>query len=182
MKSNTVMHPFEDHLPSILCVSPHEASEYLQANPGLPSEFLGGGKPGDWIYLFDRAKYSTDVFQQPYLYLSQMRDPSKRQLLDYCVYSGQPKDHSFLLDCLEMLLLNFCVKKPTWMELTHFASFLNAQLRSSETSIFCNADVMAGDCPGMKSFVLQFLIQMSKDFASRSVDISDQSVGAWQLE
>jgi hypothetical protein len=158
-------------------VLPHETAEYLQANPGLPNEFLSGEKPGDWIYLFDREKYSSEVFQRPYLYLSQLRDPTKAQLLDDCCYGEQPHDYSFLLDCLKTLLDNFCVKQPTWMELTHFASFLNAQLRSSETSVFCNSEVMAADFPGMKSFVVQFLIQMSKDFASRSVDISDQSQG-----
>jgi len=64
------------------------------------------------------------------------------------------------------------------MELTHFASFLNTQLSSSENSIFCNADLMREDFPGMKTFVIKFLIQMAKDFASRSVEISDQSQGS----
>jgi hypothetical protein len=63
------------------------------------------------------------------------------------------------------------------MELTHFASFLNAQLFSSENSVFTNADLVREDLPGMKMFVVRFLIQMSKDFATRSVEVSDQSQG-----
>ena len=98
-------------------------------------------------------------------------------LLDHIVYQGQPLDLAYCHDCLQLLLRNFCVKQPTWMELTHFASFLNAQLRASEMSNFCNPDLMREDFPGMKSFVIRFLIQMSKDFASRSVRISDQSGG-----
>jgi len=109
----------------------------------------------------------SEIFQRPYLYLSVIEDPTKTAVLDYCCYNHSPTDLSFLHDCLDLLLQNFCVEDPTWMELTHFTSFLNAQLRSSETSIFCNADLMREDFPGMKSFVIRFLIQMSKDFASR---------------
>ena len=106
-----------------------------------------------------------------------MQDPTKAGVYDYCSYADQPTELTFLHDCLDTLLQNFCIKKPTWSELTHFASFLNTQLSSSERSIFCNPDLMREDFPGMKTFVIKFLIQMAKDFASRSVEISDQSQG-----
>ena len=116
----------------------------------------------------------SEVYQRPYLYLRHMQDPAR---LDYITYQGQPMELAYCHDCLQLLMRNFCVKQPTWMELTHFASFLNAQLHASEKSIFCDPDLIGEDFPGMKSFVIRFLIQMSKDFASRSVRISDQSQG-----
>ena len=148
----------------------------LIQHPELRNELLGGTNPGEWIYLFDLQNYYTQVFQRPFMYLSLWRNP-QNGLLDYCVYNGQPQDISFQYDCLETLLGSCSVKNPTWMELTHFASFLNVQLSSSENSIFCNADLMGEDFPGMKTFVVRFLIQMAKDFATRSVKISDQSHG-----
>ena len=33
------------------------------------------------------------------------------------------------------------------------------------------------DFPGLKAFLTRFLIQMSKDFATRSIEISDESQG-----
>ena len=166
--------PFEDYVPSILCLAPEETAEKLKENPDLQNEFLPGDKVGTWIYLFDFQKFKSEVFQRPHLYLSLMKDPNRSGLLDLCTYD-QPKDLTFLLDCLETLLENCSIGHPTWIELTHFASFLNAQLASSEKSIFCNADLMREDFPGMKTFVINFLISMAKDFATRSVEISDQS-------
>ena len=98
--------------------------------------------------------------------------------LDNITYKGQqPLALVYCHICIQLFLRYFCVKQPTWMELTHFAAFLNAQLRSLEMSDFCNPDLIGEDLPAMKSFVMRFLIQMSKDFASRSVIISDQSQG-----
>ena len=168
---------FEDHLPSVSCLSPNETAELLAAKP-VRFEFLECEKPGDWNYLFDHQKYRSEVFQRPYLYLSVLQDPTKQNVLDHCRYNDDPFDLQYLHDCLDVLLQNFSIKNPSWMELTHFASFLNTQLRSSENSIYCNHDLMGEDCPGIKSFVVRFLIQMSKDFASRSVEISDQSQSA----
>ena len=168
---------FEDHLPSVLCLSPNETADLMARSP-VRFEFLQCEKPGEWNYLFDHQKFRSEVFQRPYLYLSILQDPTKQNVLDYCRYEGKPVDLQYLHDCLDLLLQNFCIKNPSWMELTNFASFLNIQLRSSENSIFCSPDAMGEDCPGIKSFVVRFLIQMSKDFASRSIEITDQSQGA----
>ena len=148
----------------------------MAANPDHQTELLQDAtKPGSWTFLFDHAKYQSAIFQRPYLYLSLMGSDPK--LLDYYTYDDQPRNLNERRACLTTLIKNGCIKKPTWMELTHFASFLNAQLLSSERSIFTNAEMTREDLPGMKLFVIKFLIQMSKDFATRSVEISDQSQG-----
>jgi hypothetical protein len=53
------------------------------------------------------------------------------------------------------------VKNPSWAELHHFVSFLNKQLEDFEHSIFCHSD-LSQDLPSFPSFVLKFLIIMSK--------------------
>ena len=51
---------------------------------------------------------------------------------------------------------------PSWSELGHFVQFLNLQFLSCEASVFCDeahvGDVMAG----LKTFVVKFMIRMSK--------------------
>ncbi|CAG2216927.1 RNF213 [Mytilus edulis] len=77
-------------------------------------------------------------------------------------------------DCLQILLRHCGVKDPSWSELYHFVSFLNRQLQDFETSAFCSPIVLQ-DLPGFPAFVLKFLIQMSRDFATRSLQISEES-------
>ena len=160
-------------------MSPQETLSLLAENPDIQTELFQDKdkKPGDWINLFDHTKYRSEIFQRPFLYLRLLQNPAQRAELDACLYTHRPLGLEARQECLTLLLEKFCVKQPTWMELTHFSSFLNTQLRSSETSFYCNADLVAEEFPGMKAFVIHFLIQMSKDFASRSVDISDQSEG-----
>ena len=53
---------------------------------------------------------------------------------------------------------------PTWLELSHFISFLNAQLTASERSIYCDQDIVSDvsmGVTGFKSFVVKFMIKMS---------------------
>ena len=54
------------------------------------------------------------------------------------------------------------VKDPSWSELKHFVEFLNIQLRSCEDSIFCNEDIVGDMMSGLKTFVVRFMIRMSK--------------------
>ena len=54
------------------------------------------------------------------------------------------------------------VKNPSWSELKHFVEFLNIQLRSCEDSIFCNEDIVGDVMSGLKTFVVKFMIRMSK--------------------
>ena len=54
------------------------------------------------------------------------------------------------------------VKNPSWSELKHFVEFLNIQLRLCEDSIFCNEDIVEDVMSGFKTFVVKFMIRMSK--------------------
>ena len=48
------------------------------------------------------------------------------------------------------------------MELNHFLKFLDIQLGTCEQSIFCNEDIVGDVMSGLKTFVVKFMIRMSK--------------------
>ena len=54
------------------------------------------------------------------------------------------------------------VKNPSWREIKHFVHFFNNQLLDCENSVFCNPLHVGDSLPGFKSFVVKFMLQMSK--------------------
>ena len=54
------------------------------------------------------------------------------------------------------------VNDPSWSELRHFVQFLDLQLFSSEISVFCNAALVRDVMAGIKTFVVKFMVRMSK--------------------
>ena len=54
------------------------------------------------------------------------------------------------------------MRDPSWVELNHFLKFLNIQLNACEQSIFCNEDIVGDVMSGLKTFVVKFMIRMSK--------------------
>ena len=53
---------------------------------------------------------------------------------------------------------------PSWLEIKHFVTFLNRQLDSCEQSVFCDDSLVGDVLKGLKSFVVKFMIRMSKVF------------------
>ena len=51
---------------------------------------------------------------------------------------------------------------PSWSELDHFVNFLAVQLQGCEQSVYCNEDLVGDTLRGMKSFVVKFMIRMSR--------------------
>ena len=54
------------------------------------------------------------------------------------------------------------VKDPSWSELKHFVQFLDIQLKNCENSLFCKEQVVRDVMSGLKTFVVKFMIRMSK--------------------
>ena len=113
-----------------------------------------------------------------YLYLryfSKVSFPTPRY--EFLPGNGYGEDHK--PQVLETLLHYCPIEAPTWAELSHFASFLNVQLETTERSVFCNYAVVGEDSglQGFKGVLVDFLITMSRDFGTRSIEISDQSQG-----
>lgn len=72
--------------------------------------------------------------------------------------------HVFLSHCS-----NCGIRDPSWSEIRHFIEFLDIQLKSCEESVFCDEMLVGDVMSGLKSFVVKFMIRMSRDFATSSL-------------
>ena len=61
-----------------------------------------------------------------------------------------------------MFLSRCGVVNPSWSEVHHFVRFLDLQLKSCEESVFCDETFVGDVMSGLKSFVVKFMIRMSR--------------------
>ena len=64
---------------------------------------------------------------------------------------------------------NCGMKDPSWLEIRHFIKFLDVQLQSCEESVYCDETLVGDVMSGLKSFVVKFMVHMSRDFATSSL-------------
>jgi len=142
-------------LPTTVCRSPDQILDALKNNEQVNPD------PG-----FDEKEYQSASYQRVYKYLEELRGNA--------IYANtcQIEIHNEYR-CLNMLMRYCGVTSPSWREIKHFVQFFDNQLQDCEASIFCSEEHVGDSLPGFKSFVLKFMLQMSKDFATPSV--SDQS-------
>ena len=119
----------------------------------------------------DEKLLLCDMYQRPYQYLLKFM---QQKNLDNFKYKN-PIDNAF--ECLQTLLKYCSVKDPSWSELSHFSKFLNTQLRDCENSIYCNQNLTGRDSglAGLKKFAVKFMIRMSQDFATPSLNTEAQA-------
>ncbi|XP_065534706.1 E3 ubiquitin-protein ligase RNF213-like isoform X4 [Lathamus discolor] len=154
---------FLDLFPAVKCVSPMRVLELLN-------------KPNSGCFemkqeQFDLEKLRSEAFQRSYQYLRRYKN---KEDLDHFVFTPK-KTEGTEKEWLKILLEFCCCRNPSWTELSNFTHFLNFQLSKCEKSVFCSPAV-GDDFQGFKTFVVKFMITMSKDFAMPSLDISDESV------
>lgn len=126
--------------------------------------------------LMDDEEFRSEAFQRPYQYLTRFHNHIN---LDVFTYNKVDGTH---VECLQMLLMFCGLMDPSWAELRNFAWFLNLQLKDCETSVFCDVTFTGDTLTGFKTFVVDFMILMAKDFASPSLSISDQSPGRLEID
>uniref|UniRef100_A0A667YC04 RING-type E3 ubiquitin transferase n=1 Tax=Myripristis murdjan TaxID=586833 RepID=A0A667YC04_9TELE len=153
-----------DILPAIHCRSPKEVKQLLLADQGMLTR-----KTLD--PLMDEKEFCSEGIQRPYQFLKLF---NSNQNLDRFKYQegskvGDP------IDCLTHFLSNCGMQDPSWAELKNFSWFLNVQLKDCENSIFCDPDFLADHLPGFKGFIVKFMILMARDFASPSMNTTDES-------
>ncbi|KAM9432008.1 E3 ubiquitin-protein ligase rnf213-alpha-like [Clarias gariepinus] len=148
-------------LPTVKCLSPEETLSHLEQTRSCDKDYQ----------LMDDAEFRSEAFQRTYQYFKIYRlkpDHLESFSVNPKVVEDSPKEW---LECL----LQFCdVKNPSWGELRNFTHFLNSQLKKCEQSFFCSA-ALKDDLTGFKSFVVKFMMTMSKDFSIRSLKTSDDS-------
>ncbi|XP_026171361.1 E3 ubiquitin-protein ligase rnf213-beta isoform X2 [Mastacembelus armatus] len=150
-----------DMLPTIHCRPPREVKE-LYSQRELTTTF----DP-----LMDEQEFYSEGIQRPYQYLKLYQ---RNQNLDRFNY----QEGSYLgnaVDCLNHFLSYCGMQDPSWAELKNFSWFLNVQLKDCENSVFCDPDFLADHLPGFKGFIVKFMILMARDFASPSLNTSDES-------
>ncbi|KAJ7339383.1 hypothetical protein OS493_005778 [Desmophyllum pertusum] len=155
--------PFYDLLPTIECETLRTVQCRLAENPD----------PNDFNPLFDVKEFRNAPFQRVYQYLKLSNEG--KGLDNFTFLPGNIDDDR--KTCLMLLLRNCGIPDPSWSEIRHFVSFLNSQLRDCEQSFFCDMQLMrtilAGpdvlNLEGFRSFVVRFMIQMSRDFATPSL-------------
>ncbi|XP_072098539.1 E3 ubiquitin-protein ligase rnf213-alpha-like isoform X2 [Mobula birostris] len=152
-------------LPTIHCKSPNEVRQLeLKKRRG---ELLNILDP-----LMDEKEFTSEAIQRPFQYLHRF---STNRNIDGFTYrigriEGQPAE------CLTLFLQYCGLRDPSWAELRNFSWFLNIQLKNCEQSMFCNPAFVGDTLVGFKKFIIEFMILMARDFATPSLNISDESL------
>ncbi|XP_072042938.1 E3 ubiquitin-protein ligase rnf213-alpha-like [Amphiura filiformis] len=159
-------------LPLVTCHAPTDVHTvtFFHHRLGLPRGWQSDDPK------FDEQEFHSAAFQRAYQYL--IRHSQRPEELDnYEFIEGEfEADNRLVLNTL----LRFCgVDNPSWSELRHFAYFLSAQLEDCEKSVYCSA---ASGLQGFKAFVVKFLIQMARDFATPSLFMSEETPDMRVLE
>ncbi|XP_042369460.1 E3 ubiquitin-protein ligase rnf213-alpha-like [Plectropomus leopardus] len=160
---------FSDVFPKVFCRPPKEVMTLemrKEENSDMKSD-----EP-----LMDDECFRSEAYQRSYQYLTRFYN---KMNLDNFTYHGIEGTHA---KCLQMLLLHCGVFDPSWAELRNFVWFLNHQLQDCENSVFCNSEFVGDTLQGFKNFVVEFMILMSKDFATPSLCVTDQSPGSQQID
>ncbi|XP_051231949.1 LOW QUALITY PROTEIN: E3 ubiquitin-protein ligase rnf213-alpha-like [Dicentrarchus labrax] len=160
---------FSDVFPKVYCRPPKEVMALemrREENADMESD-----DP-----LMDDECFMSEAYQRPYQYLTRFYNNDN---LDNFTYQGNEGTHA---KCLQILLIYCGIIDPSWAELRNFVWFLNLQLKDCEESDFCKFEFVGDTLRGFKNFVVEFMILMSKDFATPSLCITDQSPGRQQFD
>ncbi|XP_067860144.1 E3 ubiquitin-protein ligase rnf213-alpha-like isoform X2 [Heptranchias perlo] len=151
-------------LPTIHCRPPGEVRELeLKRRNGTYHNILDP--------LMDEKEFVSEAIQRPYQYLH--RFSTNRNIDQFRYRRSSVEGHP--AECL-ILFLQYCgLRDPSWAELRNFSWFLNLQLKNCEKSMFCDHNLVGDTLVGFKNFIVEFMILMARDFATPSMNISDES-------
>ena len=164
----------------------HRLHDYLVIEITLPSD---QNKQTQCIYLFptiqcfqpsdalrmtgnintqtiDLQTFRKEQFQRVNSYL--MRSETGDDL-DKFVFRSLQSHQVDNLENLKRLLKHCEVVDPSWAELQNFTHFLNKQLTDCDNSFYCRSGLMGDEWRGFKSFVVKFMLYMSRNFATSSL-------------
>ncbi|XP_006822899.2 E3 ubiquitin-protein ligase rnf213-alpha-like [Saccoglossus kowalevskii] len=158
---------FWSYLPITHCVSPSEVFADTCRNTD------------DRYVLLDEIEFFSEKFRRIHHYLNCFYGNEtmiiKFSKAEYPIYKEDPSE------CLDIIMRYCGVQKPLWSVIHQFVSFLNEQLVNWEESPFCGK-LASEDLPGFSRFALHFMIVVAQDFATPSLEISDESIGAMSTD
>ncbi|XP_078381354.1 E3 ubiquitin-protein ligase rnf213-alpha-like isoform X3 [Oculina patagonica] len=162
-----VAEPFYRLLPTIHCGTPMQTLFQLRTNP------VAGNSLNP---LFDNGEFQSSHVQRAFQYLK-LWESAGDSLDHFWFLPGQVMgDHA---ECIETLTRNCGIEDPSWAELRHFVNFLNSQLQACEESSFCNMELVGDTLEGFRSFVVGFMILMSRDFATPSLNSCEKATDTY---
>ncbi|XP_072029083.1 E3 ubiquitin-protein ligase rnf213-alpha-like [Amphiura filiformis] len=160
--SKHTTHPFYALLPSVTCRAPQEVLYAMHRSAVWP-------KSDPKV---DEEEFKSEAYQRTFQYLMKREQNANLDDFNFQSNSVEGTRKQFL----ETLLRNCGVIDPSWAELRHFAHFLSIQLQDCQQSTFCIPELLADTgLQGFKSFVVKFMVQMAKDFATPSLNMSEES-------
>ena len=145
---------FTQLFPTVRCTQPIEA---------LNIRLVTGERQ---VQVFDKTELGREEFQRTFAYLKQME---AGQNLDSFRYDSATFHRRSSLEILQVLLKYCGIERPSWTEMKNFVTFLSKQLSDCDNSYYCLSGIMGEEWMGFKSFVVKFLIYMSRDFATPSL-------------
>ena len=159
---------FSRLFPNIQCVQPSDA---LGTSANIHTQTI------------DLVEMRSERYQRVTAYLKRMEN---RNNLDKFVYnSSEVFERSSHLDCLNQSIKYCGIVRPSWAEVRNFASFLDKQLSDCDKSDYCQSDIVKQEWIGFKSFVVKFMLIMSRDFATPSLksnyDLDPNDLGKFEI-
>ncbi|KAI6647030.1 E3 ubiquitin-protein ligase [Oopsacas minuta] len=143
---------FSQLFPNVKCVQPSDALG-ITANIGTQT--------------IDLDELRSEQYQRVNAYLKRLETGLN---LDTFVFQpSETYDRVGHIDCLNRSLKYCGIAQPSWSEVRNFTSFLNKQLTDCDNSDYCQSGVMGKEWKGFKSFIVRFMLHMSRDFATPSL-------------
>ena len=139
--------------PMIECIQPFESLKITTKSKGINT--------------WNIKEMKRDEFLRVYGYLNKLMIGDN---LDRFIFL--PKNYNYVshTDIL-IAIFRYCgISEPSWREVRNFVFFLNKQLLDCDESYYCDLESTERGWKGFKSFVVKFMIHMSKDFATPSLD------------
>ncbi|XP_072028880.1 E3 ubiquitin-protein ligase RNF213-like [Amphiura filiformis] len=159
-------------LPSVECFGPKDVLNTLQMHRSQSGDSASVSE----LDLYGETlnvdpKLFERTIQCAYQYLD--RYSTKQDIGKFNYNEDQPECSN--LKILSTLLQHCGVSDPSWAELQNFAYFLSAQLLDCERSAFCQPYMLDVDrrLSVFKSFVVELMMMMARDFSTPSLTISD---------
>ena len=135
----------------------------LQPNDALSTKADNQNNTIDLIAIADEQSRVNE-------YLKRLETGSNLDKFLYTKEQQQARQQDKIIqDNIKYSLQQCGIDQPSWCELRNFVNFLNNQLTDCDNSDFCKSGLMGEDWKGFKSFVVKFMLQMSKDFATPSL-------------
>ena len=136
--------------PNVQCVQPFNARE---TSDDLSAQTI------------DIEELRKEQYQRVCVYLRSLENELNLDDFEF----NQSETSIYREDSLQILLKHCGIVHPSWAEMRNFVSFLDKQLSDCDNSDYCQSGIMGQDWKGFKSFVVKFMILMSRDFATPSL-------------